>query len=242
MSTGGIDSQFDAEAVNDSLAVEHPIDDYYARSALPIRLVERRRLAAIRDFMGDVAGLEVAEIGVGGGHVLRMFPAARLTAVDISRIQLDVAKKNLAGYDVRFIHGDASKIELPAASFDRVICSEVLEHVVDPDSVLAAIARLLQPAGIAVLTIPNDPIILRLKGAIRRTPARRLFGDRIEWGGDDYHLHRWSPSDFERLVQPHLRVVGRRMVPMAMVPLRACFKCVPRAETDSAGVSTTITA
>ena len=74
MNTRGTNSQFDAEAVNDSLAVEHPIDDYYARSALPIRLVERRRLSAIRDFMGDVAGLEVAEIGVGGGHVLRCSP------------------------------------------------------------------------------------------------------------------------------------------------------------------------
>ena len=240
MTVRGADSQFDAEAVNDQLAVEHPIDDYYARSALPIRLVEGRRLAAIRDFMGDVSGLDVAEIGVGGGHVLRMFPTARLTAVDISRIQLDVARKNLAGYEVRFIQGDASKIELPDASFDRMICSEVLEHVVNPDAVLAAIARLLRPSGVAVLTIPNDALILRLKQVVRRTPVRRLLGDRIEWGGDRYHLHRWSPSDFERLVERHLHVVDRRLVPTALLPLRACFKCVPQREAGIAGDHTTI--
>src|SRR5262249_58222440 len=64
----------DVEALNDQLAREHPSDDYYARSPWPIRFVEGRRLARIREFMGGVAGLDVIEIGSGGGPVLRMFP------------------------------------------------------------------------------------------------------------------------------------------------------------------------
>ena len=220
------DPPFDVEAVNDRLAIEHPIDDYYARSPLPIRVIERRRLAAIRSFMGDVGGLDVLEVGSGGGHVLRMFPMARLTATDVSSLQLDVARKNLTGYDVQFIKGEVDKIELPAAGYDRVICSEVLEHVVDPDAILAAIGKLLRPTGVAVLTVPNDPLILQVKRAIRRTPARRLFGTRIEWGGDKYHLHRWTPDEFEQLVERHLRVVDRRMAPFGAIPLRACFRCV----------------
>ena len=73
----------DVEALNDRLATEHPIDDYYARSAWPIRFIERERLAIIRRMVGPHAGLDIAEIGSGGGHVLRMFPDARLTAVDV---------------------------------------------------------------------------------------------------------------------------------------------------------------
>ena len=137
MNGGSSDQPFDVEAVNDRLAIEHPIDDYYARSPLPIRVIERRRLAAIRAFMGDVGGLDVLEVGSGGGHVLRMFPTARLTAIDVSSLQLDVARRNLTGYDVQFIKGEVDKIELPAAGYDRVICSEV------PSSMLSTRTRSL---------------------------------------------------------------------------------------------------
>ena len=218
----------DAEFLNDRLAREYSIDDYYARSPWPIRFVESRRLARIRDFMGDADALDVAEVGSGGGHVLRMFPRARLTAIDVSGVYLDIAKRNLAGYDVSFIKGEVDKLDLPAASFDRIVCTEVLEHVVDPDAVLAAMVRLLRPSGIAVVTVPNDPLILKIKSVIRRTPARWILGDGIEWGGDRYHLHRWMPSEFELLLTRHFRVVERRMAPVAAIPVRACFKCSPR--------------
>ena len=119
-------------APHDRLAREHPIDDYYARSPLPVRLIERERLAIIREMMGEVRGLEIAEIGSGGGHVLRMFPGAKITAIDVSDIYLDTARKNLAGYDARFVKGEVDKLDLPANGFDRIICTEVLEHTVDP--------------------------------------------------------------------------------------------------------------
>lgn len=219
--------EIDVEALNDRLALEHPIDDYYARSPLPLRLVEQRRLAIIRGFMGDVDGLEVAEVGSGGGHVLQLFPRARLTAIDVSSEYLAIAQKNLAGYDVRFLKGEVDKMDLTDASFDRIICTEVLEHVVDPDAVLAAIARLIRPDGVAVITVPNDPLILRLKGIVRRRPFRWLAGNRFNWGGDEFHLHRWTPAEFERVLASHLLVVERRNAPIGLFPLRACFRCEP---------------
>jgi 2-polyprenyl-3-methyl-5-hydroxy-6-metoxy-1,4-benzoquinol methylase len=218
--------EIDVEALNDRLALEHPIDDYYARAPLPLRLIERRRLALIRRFMGDVDGLEVAEVGSGGGHVLRMFPDARLTAIDVSSEYLAIAARNLEGYDVRFVKGEVDKMDLPDASFDRVICTEVLEHVVDPDAVLAAIARLVRPDGVAVITVPNDPLILRLKGVARRRPFRWVTGERFDWGGDDFHLHRWTPGEFEGVLAAHLRVTDRKSAPLGVFPLRACFRCV----------------
>jgi 2-polyprenyl-3-methyl-5-hydroxy-6-metoxy-1,4-benzoquinol methylase len=216
----------DVEAFNDRLAREHPIDDYYARSPLPIRLIERKRLAIIREMIGDGAGQEVAEVGSGGGHVLRMFPAARLTAIDVSEVFLDTARKNLSGYDARFIKGEIDKLDLPAASFDRIICTEVLEHTVNPSAILASIARLLRPNGVAVITVPNDPLINRLKQVVKRTPVGWALGKRIEWGGDIYHLHQWTPDEFERLLTPHYRVTSREFAPHAALPIRACFRCV----------------
>jgi 2-polyprenyl-3-methyl-5-hydroxy-6-metoxy-1,4-benzoquinol methylase len=216
----------DVEALNDRLATEHPIDDYYARSPLPIRLIERRRLSIIREMIGDARNLELAEIGSGGGHVLRMFPEARLTAIDVSQVFLDTARKNLAGFDARFIKGEVDKLDLPARSFDRIICTEVLEHCVDPTAILAAMARLLRPEGVAVITVPNDPLINRLKQIVRRTPVGWAMGDRIQWGGDIYHLHQWKPAAFERLLAPYFRVTSHKDAPHAILPVRACFRCV----------------
>ncbi len=102
----------DVEALNDRLATEHPIDDYYERSMWPIRFIERRRLEIIRTMIGHSRGLDIAEVGSGGGHVLRMFPDAKLTAIDVSSVFLETAKKNLRGYDVRFVKGELSHLSL----------------------------------------------------------------------------------------------------------------------------------
>lgn len=214
------------EAINDQLAREHPIDDYYERSPWPIRYVESRRLRIIREFMGDADGLDVLEVGTGGGHVLRMFPTARLTALDVSDVYLETARRNLDGLGARFVKGEVDKIDWQGETFDRVICTEVLEHVVDPDAILSAIAGLLRPSGWAVITVPNDPLISRVKAAVRRVSLGRGLSGRVEWGGDRYHLHCWTPGEFEALLSVHMRVVTRRMAPFSCVPLRACFKCV----------------
>jgi SAM-dependent methyltransferase len=218
----------DVETLNDRLALENPIDDYYARAPLPIRLIERRRLAIIRGMVGDTTGLDLCEIGSGGGHVLRMFPHARLTAIDVSDVFLDTARRNLAGYDVRFVKGEVDKLGLPAESFDRIVCTEVLEHTYDPEAILAAMARLLRRHGVAVITVPNDPLILQLKGMVRWTPIGWALRGRIEWGGDEFHLHQWTPDEFGRVLERHFRITQRRAAPVDALPIRACYRCVRR--------------
>ena len=218
----------DTEALNDRLAREHPIDDYYKRSPLPVRVIEQRRLSIIKQMAGDVTGLQLAEIGSGGGYVLRLFPSARLTAIDVSDLYLDNARRNLQGYDVRYVKGEVDKLDLPSQSFDRIICTEVLEHTKDPEAILATIARLLKPTGVAVITVPNDPLIARLKGVIRETPLGAIYKHKIEWGADEFHLHKWTPAEFEVLLVRHLRVLDRASAPSDLLPIRACFRCITK--------------
>jgi 2-polyprenyl-3-methyl-5-hydroxy-6-metoxy-1,4-benzoquinol methylase len=224
----------DVEALNDRLAREHPINAYYETSPLPIRLIEQKRLAIIRDMVGPCSGLTLAEVGSGGGHVLRMFRPAKLTAIDVSQIYLDTARDNLPGYDVRFVKGEVDKLvaegTLAPKSFDRIVCTEVLEHTADPDAVLAAIAKLLGDGGIAVITVPNDPLILALKGVVRRTPlVGWALGKRgVNWGGDEFHIHQWKPKEFERLLERHFRVREYQAAPSRALPIRACFRCTAR--------------
>jgi 2-polyprenyl-3-methyl-5-hydroxy-6-metoxy-1,4-benzoquinol methylase len=224
--TGDHHLDADVEAINDRLALEHPIDDYYERSPWPIRFTESRRLALIREFVGDTDGLDVLEVGSGGGQVLRMFPTARLVALDVSGVYLENARRNLAGYDVEFVKGEVDKVDWGSRRFDRVICTEVLEHVLKPDAVVAAIARLLRPTGIAVLTIPNDHLISKLRTVARAVPVRR-FRERLEWGGDEFHVSSWTAAEFDVFLSRQLCVAVRRMAPVSWLPLRMCFKCSP---------------
>ncbi|MGE0043489.1 MAG: class I SAM-dependent methyltransferase [Vicinamibacterales bacterium] len=52
------------------------------------------------------------------------------------------------------VYGDGAAIPLASASVDSVLCTEVLEHVPDPDAVMREIARVLKPGGVVVCTAP----------------------------------------------------------------------------------------
>lgn len=61
--------------------------------------------------------IQVLELGVGTGltalQVLQKLPSATYFAVDFSKTMLDGARKRLSGYDITFIEGDYSQLELP---------------------------------------------------------------------------------------------------------------------------------
>ncbi|HYJ08310.1 MAG TPA: methyltransferase domain-containing protein [Polyangiaceae bacterium] len=214
-----------AEATNDRLASEHSINDYYEKSFWPIRWIEKGRLRIIREMVGPVSGLSLLEVGSGGGHVLRMFRDAQLTAVDVSGKFLEIARENLRGYDCKFLQGEIDKLALPEASFDRIVCTEVLEHIPDPAPVMREIARLLKPTGRAVITVPNDPLINGGKAALRNSPVGWVIGDRLNWGGDEFHLHQWKPAQFRQLLSAHFLVEDQHSAPFDFLPIRVCFAC-----------------
>src|SRR5690606_33884721 len=113
-------------------------------------------------------------------------------------------------------------------SFDRIICTEVLEHTTNPESVLSEIRRLLKPDGYAVITVPVDPLIDGLKQMVRITPIGFLLRKRLNWGGDHYHFHKWWPWQFQRVLERHFDVVEKAAAPFGVLPIRACFKCRAR--------------
>lgn len=213
------------EEVNDTLAREHPINDYYAQSPWFIRWIQERRLALIERWVGPHRGLRILEVGAGGGHVLKRFPEGKLTAVDVSDVYLETARKNLAGYDVTFLKGQVEKLDLAPASFDRIICTEVLEHTTNPGEILAALRPLLSLEGKAIITVPIDPVIDTAKQIIRRTPVGWALGNRVNWGGDHYHIQKWWPWQFRSLLAQRFTVLEARIVPSVLAPLHACFLC-----------------
>jgi 2-polyprenyl-6-hydroxyphenyl methylase/3-demethylubiquinone-9 3-methyltransferase len=86
---------------------------------------------------------------------------ATVTGIDLSEKALGVARLHQieSGVDVtyRLISAEAFAIEAPAA-FDVVTCMELLEHVPDPASTVAACATLVRPGGRVIFsTINRNP-------------------------------------------------------------------------------------
>jgi SAM-dependent methyltransferase len=71
-------------------------------------------------------------------------------------------------------HEDAQALTFADSTFAAVIHSETLEHIPDLDKALSEIARVLQPGGVQIFTIPMKP-------GTKRTESRMVRGTDGEW-------------------------------------------------------------
>lgn len=190
---------------------------------------DMRRLALIRDLVGEQRGMRIAEVGCGTGQVLRLFRESRLTAVDRSSAFLDRARRTLAGYDVTFVHGAIETLDPLPGGFDRVICSEMLEHTADPRGTLSLLHSMLAPGGRLVITVPNEPLVRVVNALCRVAPGGGTV--RRHLGGGGYHLapNGWRPSEAHALISERFHVLRRLGAPITWMPLSAAFLCAPRA-------------
>lgn len=117
----------------------------------PLHEINPLRLGWI-DGKAALAGKKVLDVGCGGGILAESMSAvgADVTGIDLSEKALSVARLHLfeSGHkvDYRLVSAEAFADENPAA-FDVVTCMEMLEHVPDPASTIAACARLVKPGG-----------------------------------------------------------------------------------------------
>jgi len=95
----------------------------------------------------------VLEIGCGAGDQLLALQKAGWNVLGIDFDPDAVATAKARGLDVRL--GDLRQALLPAASFDAIVMSHVIEHVIDPIGLLRECARILKPRGDFVAITPN---------------------------------------------------------------------------------------
>ncbi len=98
----------------------------------------------------------------------------------------------------RVLEGDVAALELdfPSGHFDALICSEVLEHLVDPDAVLEKLLRYVKPGGLVLASSPNVAhysVILNL--------LRARFDYAAEGNMDRTHLRWFTPSSYRRMFE-----------------------------------------
>ena len=141
----------------------------------------------------------VLDVGCGAGYGAARLAAeaASVFALDNSSEALRYARKAYPG--VRFVQGDCSQLPFPDAALDLVVAFEVIEHLVDWQSLVGEAARVLAPSGVFLVSTPN-------RDYYRETRAEP----------NPFHIHEFAYGEFEAALQasfPHSAVVLQNHVP-----------------------------
>lgn len=152
------------------------------------------RSASFRRRVGG-PGKRVLDLGCRYGALTAFYADGNeVVGVDIDRAALQVAEDRL-GIETRWADLD-EPLAFEDASFDVVVLGEVLEHVRDPQALVAEAVRVLRPGGGIVGSTPNG---FRLK-------SRLLFLIGRHPENDATHLHVFSPDDVRLLLRGLERV------------------------------------
>src|ERR1700733_14703632 len=167
-------------------------------------------------------GLKILDVGCGGGLLAE--PLARLgddvTGIDASETTITAARKHAKtmGLDIDYRIAGAEDLAAKKMRYDLITALEVIQHVADTDSFLAALARLLKPGGLLVMSTLN------------RTPKSFLLGivaAEYVLGWIPRGTHEWTkvirPSELVRqLSQNGLEAFG--LTGLIFNPLRGEFE------------------
>jgi SAM-dependent methyltransferase len=156
-----------------------------------------RHRAAYEVALQHAAGGRVIDVGSGSGHGTTLLGRGFRNALGIDRVFPDGANRRDG---IQFLVGDLRSLPLVGASFDLVLSFQVIEHLEDPTFYVDALAGLLRPDGLAIVTTPNlltsDGVNPYHVHEYRAADLAQCLGRRF----DAVEMHGISPSDRARRV------------------------------------------
>lgn len=140
----------------------------------------------------------ILDVGAGEGFMLEMLRqnhvAKKLEGIEYMDEALKLAKK--LHPHIRLKKGTIYKLPYKANTFDLIICTEVLEHLEDPQKALAELKRVAKKY--ILLSVPNEPLF---------TIQRILRGKNVfQLGNHPEHIQHWNANTFEKFVAEQLTI------------------------------------
>ncbi len=148
---------------------------------------------------------KVLDAGCGDGfylHLLANLTQAPLVGLDDNPRALDLARKYVFSKKLKLVEGDVLKMPFKNNSFDKIICSEVLEHLPDDVKGLKEFTRVLKPGGIVAITVPshNYPILWDPVNWILEKLFHTHFQDGFWAGVWNQHRRLYTPKLLKEVV------------------------------------------
>ncbi|MEM6945468.1 MAG: bifunctional 2-polyprenyl-6-hydroxyphenol methylase/3-demethylubiquinol 3-O-methyltransferase UbiG [Pseudomonadota bacterium] len=166
--------------MNDLTIYNRFADRWWDQSTRWLRVLHNMVPARLRYFerrLGQVCGKDVLDLGCAGGFLSEALARQRanVTGIDPADDAIEAAKAHAdaEGLKIRYDVGTGEALPYADASFDVVVCVDVLEHVESVPRVLDEVARVLRPGGVFCFdTINRNP----LAGFVVVTVAERILG------------------------------------------------------------------
>ncbi len=204
-----------------------------------------RRYAHVKQYTSILDRIAPGELvldagcGEGALSVMMAMKGANVTGVDLSRPNIEEAKKYAAanGVNITFAIGDLEELPFPDNSFDTVVCSHVLEHIPNFDKGLQELARVARKKVIfAVPTALNCLSFVQLGGGQYYAKGPRAFAGlpigalKVLWaaltgkegvdegycGTDMEHIFRFPKVVRKKLKKYNLKLVDQEASTLAL--------------------------
>lgn len=226
---------------NEDMARRFDPEAFHLRSNIIIRWIERRRVQEIIKSLHATQEDNILEVGCGAGNVLEQIPGAMLYGVDISALMLEKSKNRLSIRRAHLLRANVEALPLLSNQFSRLFCTEVLEHVINPDKVIREMARVATSNAIIVVSIPNENIINQIKRVIHKLGLWKLImrGDAEDsytspkTMDDEWHLHSFDLPKFVEISKGKISIEKIQAIPFSFLPIRYVIKCKVYRELDS---------
>lgn len=193
---------------------------------------EQKKLARYRRLIRDVVRLtgkkdpSVLDVGSGRGELVqagRLEGLSDIVGLEFSDAMIAHAREH---YDVTLVPQTIEEFAATRSEpFDAIVLNAVIEHVVNPDSMIDACAKLTRPGAWLFIDTPNEPNLLTVIGnavnRIRRSPA--VYNLSPTW--TPYHVFGFNPRALGVLLKKHgFQVVRIRIKTVPEIPSRRELK------------------
>ncbi len=135
--------------------------------------------------------------GEGYGSMILAEAASRVVGVEIDPLAVEHARRRYAAPNLTFEEGSALDLQsVPEASFDVVVCFELIEHLADHDRLMSEITRVLRHDGLLIMSTPDRRIYSEASGHV-----------------NPHHLRELSEAEFEELLGrffAHVTIFGQQ--------------------------------
>lgn len=161
----------------------------------------------IKKFFGHIARLlknrnikNVADIGCGEGfglnNLIQNNIGNKYVGLDSSSAALKTAGKIYP--KIKYIKGDIYRTPFKNSEFDLVVCSEVLEHLTNPDQAIKELRRISRRY--ILISVPLEPWF-KFSNFLRGKYLRTL-------GNHPEHINWWGTGSLNKFISPHLNIIS----------------------------------
>lgn len=186
--------------IEDGIIAGNLRDKYKAQNPIEKYLV-RNFLDSLNKLVSETGAMKIHEVGCGEGNLCVIWAKQNRVVVGSDFSQqviakaMDNAKKS--NVDIQFKAVSIYDLTPEKDAAELIVCSEVLEHLKDPQKAVSILAQLANPY--LIVSVPREPLWSFLN---------LISGKYVpHLGNTPGHIHRWSKASFLGLLSSYVSII-----------------------------------